>query len=261
MVELVWAGIAASTGLLCYLAIPFVATALPIQLRDSVAQYYYGLATRAIGRMVLVKRTIGEYKLMKMQVDDEKAAAKVTLDDSLLGDKKELHFDDPDNRIHRWNNKPVAMIHELVNGAMDLQLAELGHHWRNHKADGKHKSAGRVNPHFEVDDKNRLVDLDAVMALVVKDSEPSDIGATEDWTRKRYEKYKDSIGGMEVLTTFTGFAVGLGGIILGAYVQSNLLDGTGTTGSPENPIPTGMIADSMQWLATGPIADAVVTLL
>jgi hypothetical protein len=243
MVSLVWATIAASAGLACYLAIPMFGPAVNIRLRNRIAQYYYGLAARPLGRITLVRRRVGGYSLKPMKIDDEKAAAKVVLDDNMLGDSKELHFDDPDNRMKRWKSKPLTVIHEDVPGGVDPQLAELGYHLRQHIEEGKHEvDETTVNPHFEVPDEStlRCVDIDDVKALVPNGAKPTDVKTVEGFTRKRFEKYRDSVGAMEVLTTFTGFAVGLGGMAVLAYVRTKILgDGGGST--PNNPIPIDAI--------------------
>lgn len=246
MVSIVWATIAAAAGLMCYLAIPMLAPAVSMPLRNQIAQYYYGLAARSLGQITLVRRRVGGYALKQMKIDDEKAAAKVVLDDSMLGDSKELHFNDPDNRMKRWKSKPLTVIHEDVPAGVDAQLAELGYYWRQHVEDGKHLVDDEtVNPNFEVanDQSLRCIDIDDVKALIPNGSKPTDVKTVEGFTRKRFEKYRESVGAMEILTTFTGFAVGIGGMAILAYVRDNLLEDTSTS-TPDNPIPIDSVFDS-----------------
>jgi hypothetical protein len=133
------------------------------------------------------------------------------------------------------HSKPMVLLHELVPGVVDAELAELGYWWRRHVQDGKHDAAAggdeetpALNPHFEVDDGTRIVNLDDVMPLMLHGSEPKDPGAMEDYTRKRFEKYSSNVGAAEIITTFTGFAIGVGAIMAMQYVQNEIIGGSGT---------------------------------
>jgi len=247
MVSIIYAVLSACLGLLAYLLIAFVGGLGTVGLRHRVAHWYWSMAARVMGKIAIVRRSVGSYSLMKLKVDDEKGAGKVVLDDSLLGDSKGLYFDDPDNRIDRVKSKPVAVLHEDVPGVVDPELAELGYHWRNHYSDGKHRAGEdgeQVNPYFAVDGQTRLVNIDDVKPLILHGSEPTDAGTIEDFTRKRFEKYRDNVGATEMLSALTGFGAGIIGMATVAYVRDSLLDGG--VSNPGNPVPVFL----------GPLADA-----
>jgi len=247
MVNFIYAILTACLGFLAYLLIAFVGSVGTAGLRHRIAHYYWGLATRAMGKIAIVRRSVGSYSLMKLKVDDEKGAGKVVLDDSLLGDSKGLYFDDPDNRIDRVKSKPVAVLQEDVPGVVDPELAELGYHWRNHYSDGKHRAGEdgeQVNPYFDVDGRTRLVNIDDVKPLILNGSEPTDAGTIEDFTEKRFEKYGGGVGATEVLSALTGFGTGLIGMAVVAYVRDDVLDGGVSTPGDPAPVFLGPLADA-----------------
>jgi len=242
MTSVVWGAIAFSLGLLLYLGLPVAVANRAAPVRNSIAQVYWGLAARSFGRVALVRRKVGGYELHTVETDEAKGAGKVTLESPMLGSDSVLHFGDPDNRMHRWKQKPMVLLHESVPGAVDLELAEVGHSWREHVRDGRHLIEDAVNPFFEVAASNRLASLDDVIPLVTHGSEPRDPGTMEDWTKKAFEKYRDNVGATELLITFMGFGIGLGGVILLVYVQTKLLDGATDPGVS---VPINMLSDSL----------------
>jgi len=243
MVDIVYALLSACLGLLAYLLIAFVGGLGTVGLRHRVAHWYWGMAARVMGKIAVVRRSVGSYSMMRLKIDDQKGAGKVVLDDSLLGDAKELYFDDPDNRIDRIKSKPVAILHEDVPGVVDPELGELGYHWRNHYSDGKHRDEDeqRVNPYFDVPPETRLQNIDDVKPLVLCGSEPTDAGTMEDFTRKRFEKYRDNVGATEMLSALTGFGAGIIGMAALAYLRDSVLDGG--VSSPSNPVPVFVSPD------------------
>lgn len=255
MVNIIYALLSACLGLLAFLSIAFVGSAGTVGVRQRIAHWYWGMATRVMGKIAIVRRSVGSYSIMRLKIDDEKGAGKVVLDDSLLGDAKELYFDDPDNRIDRIKSKPVAVLHEDVPGVVDPELAELGYHWRNHYSDGKHRDEDgeRVNPYFDVPQTTRLQNIDDVKPLVLNGSQPTDAGTMEDFTRKRFEKYRDNVGATEMLSALTGFGAGIIGMAIIAYVRDSVLDGG--VSNPGNPVPVVLTPD------LSVVTDLVVLLL
>jgi hypothetical protein len=196
-----------------------------------------------------VRRKVGGYDILEAKADDEKGAGKIVLDTSLLGDNKELSFDDPDNRMHRLKSKRMNLFHEGVPAVIDAELAELAYWFRVHAEDGKLWDGERINPHFEVPTELRAVNLDDALSLIANGSEPSDPSTMEDYTRKRFEKYAGNVGAVEIISTFMGFAVGVGGVAGIQYLKVEVL---GDGGGPTTTVPLGMLD-----VAT----DVVVTLL
>lgn len=268
MVSAVWALIAASSGLLCYLAIPALAPSLPIEYQTKIARHCWSNSSRAIGRPALVRRRIGGYSLMEKKIDDEKGAGKVVLDDSLLGDSKELHFDDHDNRTGHWNRKPMVVLHERLDGVIDAELSDVGYHLRQHVSEGKMRTDdGAVNPYIEMTNGPRVVNPDEALAVVSNDAEPTDPGTMEDFKIHALSKYRDEVGAAEVASAMLSFAAGVGGVALLAYVQNRLLEtggGGGGGDEPTQPVRVDMIGTvdlepTIQ--AAGHIADAAVIIL
>jgi len=250
MVSAIWTCIAFSFGLLIYFLIPFISASLPIDLRARMMDTCDGMATRSIGQPAIISREVGRPSLMEWKVDDEVGCGKVVLDDSMLGDSKELFFDDPDDRVHRWQSKATVLLHEGVPTVLDAELACLGKRWREHRRSGKHREGDSVNPFFEVPDTVRCVSLENAAELILNGSKPEDPATMEDYTRKRFEKYRNAIGAIEIISGALAAAVGFGLVAVGAYVRNNLLDGGGSGPTIEAPL----------WAADA-ATDVVVTLL
>lgn len=260
MVSIVWAAIAASLGLLVYLLPPVLARGLPGELQESIGDFYYRQSLRSFESVAFVKRVIGGYELLPIAVDDEQKHAQVTLSSGVVSDDKTLPFDDPDGRIGRLFAKPIALVYEGVPAAIDAELAELAH-WTNQKATDEgiehetttvktHDETGTarevetkvIDPYVEVPTALRAADPLDALSLVCKDVEPENIETTKQLTRERFAKYGSRIGMMEMLT-FTGFAIGLGGVAAVEYMRSEILDrgpggGSVNTGLP----PLGQVA-------------------
>lgn len=244
MASILWVTISASFGLLCFLAIPFLSVGGGPRMRNRVAQFYWGQAARSIGKIALVWRNVGGPSLFQLKIDDQKGAGYVTLDDSVLGDPKELHFEDPDNRMKRWKRKPFVMVHEMVAGVVDPELGELGYHLRQYDAESGLAKGDKADPYFAVPKQRRAVTIDDVHPLVINGSEPTDASTMVDFTRNRFAKYKDNVGAVEIISTFTGFAIGVGGVAALQYFQRKIIDGGGGT-EPQQPVPVGTLADGL----------------
>jgi len=167
---------------------------------------------------------------MKWSRDDQKEAGKVTLDDSLLGDEKALYFADPDDRMGQWKTKPLAVLHEGVPAPVDAELATLGKRWRQHCRAGLVRSGDAVNPYFKLPAQTIAVTLADAKELIINGSEPADPAVKEDFTKKRFEKYRSMVGAVEVISAAFMAAVGFGLVAAGAYVRDNLLSGGGGSG-------------------------------
>lgn len=267
MVSLVWVAVAAASGLLVYLVPPVLAASLSDTWRERVGDFYYKQSLRSFERLAFIDRVIGGYELLPIAVDDEQKHAQVTLDSGTISDDKTLPFDDPDGRIGRLFQKPIAVVYEGVPAAIDAELAELAY-WVNQKAldegiehevdrpDGRTEAV--VDPYIELPDVLRVAaPLDA-LSLVCKDIEPENIETTKRLTEERFAKYGSRIGMTEMLT-FTGFAFGIGAVAFLQYVRQNLLDG-GSGGGIDTtaPIaPTLVPVDVISYAADAVVMGAV----
>ena len=272
--SIVWVLIAFSLGLLIYLAVPIVAMSAPIKLRKKVGEFYLQMAARALKQFAFVRRVLSGYDVKPISVDDEQKLLKNTLSSNTLGDDEEFRFKDPDNRIKRLYNKPVAMAYEEVPAAIDPELAEIGkatQHKQDNEglqsgdpADGK--AAVTVDPYVTLPSSLQLVDPIDVFNLVPNSVNPENVKTTEQLTKKRFEKYGSRIDAMQLMSGVTGFLLGIGGAVGAAYVRSNLLDGGGGGGDISNPVgsfPLGSInpVDMMPLHAITIPIDMVVTFL
>lgn len=243
MASLMWATIAFSMGFLVYLVVPVAGSALAPATRARLARWYYGMTARAIGKPAIIERSVGGYSLLEWSRDDEKEAGKVVLDDSMLGDEKALFFSDTDNRLKRWHQKPLAVLHEEVPAVLDAELAVLGKRWRQHRRAGEHRDGQAINPYFEVPAVSSVVSLSNAKELILNGSEPSDPATMEDFTRKRFEKYRSMVGAVEVISAALMAGVGFGLVAAGAYVRQNLLHGGG--GGPSVDMPLSVAIDTL----------------
>lgn len=272
--SIVWILIAFSLGLLIYMAVPIVAMNAPIKVRRKVGQFYLQMAARSLKQFAFVRRVLSGYDVKPISVDDEQKLLKNTLSSNTLGDDEEYRFKDPDNRIKRLFNKPVAMAYEEVPAAIDPELAEIGQAAQK-KQDNKGLQSGNdregkgdvtVDPYVRLPSTMQLVDPIDVFNLVPNSVNPENVKTTEQLTKKRFEKYGSRIDAMQLMSGVTGFLLGIGGAVGAAYVRSNLLDGGGGGGDISNPVgsfPLGSInpVDAVPLHAINIPVDLVVTLL
>lgn len=247
MVSGVWALIALSFGLLVYIAAGVLATSLPIGLRVRVGRFYYKQSMKSYRQVAIVRRILGGLELYPIAIDDEQKTANVTLDSGLLSDDKKLPFRDPDGRIKRLFNKPVAVVVEELPAAVSPELAELGY-WANEKAsrDGLLRADGgqhKVDPYVPVDDGLRVVDPISALHIASKNTKPENVKTVEEITKERFSEYGNRIGLAETAGVITGFAVGLGGVALLAYVRDSLLDGQGASPPDGGVVPLDVTVD------------------
>lgn len=259
MVSTLYGAVAVALGICSYLLVAVFGSALSIRLRSAIAQFYWGLATRSLGRLVIIRRTVGEHQIKKMHIDDEKSAFKVELNEGILGGGKPLHCNDPDDRVHRLNRKPLAFVHETVNAALDIQLAETGYWFRRHVDDGRlWLESGNLNPHFEVGDESRLANLDDALPLILSDVEPQEVETMEEYTRHRFAKYAGDLDAIDGIIAFTGMAIGFGFVVVGRYVQRKILGEGGS--DPSTTIPVDSLGD-VALAIQQPAQELLVTLL
>lgn len=244
MVTILRAAIAASLGMMVYLAIPILFTNAPVYMRRRVGSFYLKLSARALKQFAFVRRVLSGYDVMPIDVDDEQKLLNVTLSSSTLGSDSVFEFNDPDNRISRLYSKPAVVAYENIPAVVDAELAEIGH-WVGEKenedglwsGDPQDPESVTVDPYVEMDTGLHLVDPIDAFELVGNGVDPENIKTTEKLTKKRFEKYKTNIGATEVISTVVGFFAGLGGMMLMEYVNTTLLDGEGGSGVdiPMNP--------------------------
>lgn len=258
MVSVVWALVAASSGLLAYLLVGFLGYMLPIGARYKIGKTYLKMSARCFKQFTFIRRILSGYDILPIGVDAEQKLLKVTLDSSLIGSDKKHRFVDPDNRIKRLWNKPVAISMENVPAAIDAELSEWGY-WVREKRANKGLWSGdleedydnvTVDPYVEMDSSMRLVDPIDAFELVGNSVDPENIRTAEQLTKKRYEKYGSKVGMAETVGVIMGFAVGIGAIAGVQYLKQSILDGAGGTG-PSAPIslPPGIIAQiDLSWL-------------
>lgn len=258
MVSIVWAAIAASSGLLVYLLPPVLAPLLPLDVRERIGLFYYKQSLRSFEQVAFVRRVIGGYELLPIAVDDEQKLAQVTLSSGIVSDDKTMRFSDPDGRIGRLFSKPVALVFEDVPAAIDAEVSELAY-WVNQKItdeglehtelaeakrDGdfsQHVETSVIDPYVSVATRLRAVDPMDALSLVCKDVDPENIETTKQLTKKRFEKYGQRVGMAETIATAIGFAFGMGGVAAMRYFNQNIMDNAGGGGGPSPPIPMGQV--------------------
>lgn len=246
MVSIVWSVIAISTGLLVYLLPPVLGPTLPMDLRQRVGDFYYAQAMRSFRQVAFVRRVLGGYELLPISVDDEQKLAQVTLDSGMLSSDKKLPFKDPDSRIKRLHQKPVALAIEEAPAAIDAELAELGYWLRQHETKRGLEQSGKINPYLPMSKGLRLVDPLDFVNLVSKNVEPENVETTKQLTEKRFEEYGRDIGMAETIGTLTGFGVGIGAIAAVQYFKTEIMDaGGGGASQPTTPVPMGQVVPAM----------------
>lgn len=263
MVDVIWATISACLGFMVYLALPFTVGATPIEVRRKVGEFYLKLGAKVLKQFALVRRVLSGYDVLEIDVEDDAKRLKTTLDSAMIGDDAEFKFTDPDNRIKRLWNKPVALAYENVPAAVDAELSEFGY-WIGEKDDNeglwsgdlKHPESVRVDPYVRMSDNLRLIDpIDAFYA-VSNSVNPENIKTAEQKTKKRFEKYGSGLGAKEMLSGLLGFFGGIGGVMALQFFQEKFMDGSGGGGGLG-----GTEVVPMGFVDLTPILDAVVTVL
>lgn len=245
MVSIIWATVSMMAGLMIYIALPMSAMTLPVELRRKIGMAYFKLAARCLKQFTFVRRVLSGYDIYPIKVDDEQKLLKVTLSSSVTGSDNAYPFKDPDNRVKRLLNKPVALAYEKVPAAVDAELAELGY-WVGEKGTNegliqgdpqKDPGSVTVDPYVEVDDGLRLVDPVDVFNIVPNDVDPENVKTAENLTKKRFEKYGDGVGVTEMMTGILGFSVGAGAIMVMEYINQNIIGNGGGSGDlPSSPL-------------------------
>lgn len=235
MVSIMTAAIAASAGFMVYLAIPILVMNSPAPLRHRVGKFYFKLAARSLKQFTFVRRVLSGYDVLPIKVDDEQKLLQVTLSSSTLSGDSKFRFSDPDNRIKRLYNKPVAVAFELVPAAVDATLAEWGY-WAREKEDNegywtadylKKPDDVEVDTYVEASDDLRLVDPIDAHSLVANGVDPENIKTAEKKTKERFSKYDPGIGLAQTARVAIGFAMGAGGFVGIQYVNEEVIGGSG----------------------------------
>jgi hypothetical protein len=246
MVNMIRLAIVACLGFLLYISIPIVAGSASIRVRDRVGGFYIGLASTCLKQWSFVRRVLSGYDIQQIHVDDEQKLLKTTLSSPLVGEDTEYRFTDPDNRILRLENKPVATTYEGIPAALDAELAEIGHwvrekrresgFWEGDPRDTDEDTT--VDPFVQMANETRLVDPLDAFELVTNDVDPENIKTAEELTKKRYEGYRSMINPVQVMSGVLGFFTGLGGVMAVRFFQNKILDGAGGGGvsGPEIPL-------------------------
>lgn len=238
MVSIMTAAIAASAGFMIYLAIPVLVMNAGPSLRQRVGTFYFKLAARSLKQFTFVRRVLSGYDVLPISVDNEQKLLQVTLSSSTIGSSDKFRFADPDNRIKRLYNKPVAVAFELVPAAIDATISEWGY-WAQEKKNNegfwsadymKEPDAVEVDPYIEASDDLRLVDPIDAHAIVSNDVDAENIKTAEKKTKKRFEKYKGGIGLAQTMRVAIGFAIGAGGFVGIQYFNEEVMGSGGGSG-------------------------------
>jgi len=243
MVSIVTALLSASLGLLVYLAIPFIVMGSPVEIRKSVGDFYFKKQAKCLKQFSYVRRVLSGYDVLGITVDDEQKLMKCTLDSNLIDEDAEYPFQDPDNRIGRLYNKPVAIAYEEVPAAVDAEVAEWGY-WLGKKhvnegvwsGDLEDPDGVEVDPWLRVSKGLRLVDPIDAYKLVLNDVDAENIKTAEKLTKKRFEKYGGGVSATQLMSGALGFFTGLGGMMALKYFSQKVLGNSGG-GTPEAPVP------------------------
>lgn len=253
MVSVVLALLAILFGFLAYAAAPIIAARYyDDDTMVAIGEFYFWLAMHSFRRLSIVRRRLSGYKLKPFSLDDEKQAAKLSLND-------DAHVQDPADTVARLQNKPLLVFPEQTPTAVNATISELGEYWGKHVQHDNHveqaatdggsnrPAAERVNPYFRVPAGIRLVDPSQSLNLIPSDADPSDPATAEDLTEKSQEKFHTRIGAMETVATISGFLASAG-LIVG--VDQYVLDSSsGGGGMPAPPIPMGALHVDPQILA------------
>jgi hypothetical protein len=264
MVSIVWALIAISSGFLAYLIPAAAGQALPIDLRYRVGTFYYKLSARAFGQFAFVRRILGGYELHPIQVDDEHKTAQVTLASGMISDDQILPFKDPADAVSRLYSKPVTLLVEEVPAALDAELSELGYWTQEHDFERglvqEHDGDTKIDPYVRMSDGLRLVDPVDSLSLVTKNVAPENIQTAKELTRRRFDEYGSKVDAVQMLSLFTGFAVGVGGVAVVQYMKSNVIESGGGTGG-SSPIDGGTLPGGFIDATSHALAHADISLV
>lgn len=235
MVSVMTSLVAIIFGMMLYMGIPVAAMSAPVELRKKIGTFYYKMGARALKQFTLVRRVLSGYDVIPITVDNEQKLLKATLSSSTLGEDNEYRYADPDGRVMRLFNKPIAIAYEEVPAAVDAEMSEWGY-WAQQKADSDGLWGGEVgkgdgievDPYVEVSSNLRLVDPVEAFNLVPNGIDPENIKTTEKLTKDRFSKYGEGVGLKESLRVMISFAVGAGGVIAVRYVDQEMIGGSGS---------------------------------
>lgn len=261
MVSIMTSLVAIIFGMMLYLGLPVAAMGASIELRKKIGTFYYKMGARALKQFTLVRRVLSGYDVIPITVDDEQKLLKAKLSSSTLGEDNEYRYADPDGRVMRLFNKPIAIAYEEVPAAVDAEMSEWGH-WAQQKADddglwqGDVGSEGvEVDPYVPASSNLRLVDPVDVFNLVPNDVDPENIKTTEKLTKDRFSKYGEGVGLKESLRVMISFAVGAGGVIAVRYVDQEMIGSGGGLNDVANEtlgmmaVDPGVLMDTMAVIA------------
>jgi hypothetical protein len=241
MVSIVGATLAASFGFMLYLVLAVGGQSLPVELRNRIADFYFGLGMRSYRQVALVRRVIGKYELKPIKLNDAEGSAELTLNSGLIGDDKKLPFKNPDDRIYRLYGKPLALVAENVPFAGDAELAEiggaLGEKAQQQSITWESGDTHHADPYVQLETSLKAVDPANIANLIPNGVQPQNIKTTKQMTKKRYEKYSDRVGAKEALAAGMSFLMGAAGVVVIKYVQSKLIDESGGGGPPADQVP------------------------
>lgn len=252
MPDVVWSMIALSLGFTIYIAPAAFGVMLPVESREKLGNFYYGMAMKSFRQVAIVRRLIGGLAMLPIYIDDRQKVAQVTLSSGLISDDQNLPFKDPDNRILRLFDKPLTVLVEEIPAALDAELSEIGYWVREHDTERGLFVDGKINPYFKMDSKLRIVDPIDALEVIPNNVHPENIETAEELTKQRFQKYGSRIGAAETIGTLMGFAFGVGAVAAIAYLRQNTLDGS-TSSDPTEVWPIFM---DNTWML-----DVVVTLI
>lgn len=243
MVSLISSTIAVSAGFMTYLAIPFIASGLPVDYRYRIGTFYFKLEARALKQFTFVRRVLSGYDILPIEVDNEQKLLKATLDSSRnpMSEDSQYPFKDPDSRIKRLYNKPVALNYEEVPAAVDAELAELGY-WTEEKEnnDGLYRGEGAdavVDIFLPVDDGLHLIDPIDCYNIIPNSVDPENVKTTEKLTVARHDKYGLPVDMTNMLTGLMAYFAGWGSVMGMKFFDEKFIGGGGGGGSPiDNPV-------------------------
>lgn len=254
MVSVLTVVLAASAGFMCYLAVPFVVMSMPVEIRRKVGTFYFKLAAKSLKQFTFVRRILSGYDVLPISVDDEQKLLKVTLSSSMnpTSEDNEYPFKDPDNRIKRLFNKPVALCYEGVPAAIDASIAEWGY-WFGEKhvnegfQTGTMDDPGSVTVDTYVKAKNslRLVDPLDAYKVVLNDVDPENVKTAEKKTKQRFEKYNAGAPVKQIASGVLGAATGVGMMMALKFFQNKFLDGSAGGNVTSDPISVLIDAGAM----------------
>lgn len=250
-----YATIAACGGFMIYLLIPVFGMLYPAPIRQAIGRSYLKRGARVLKQFAFVRRVLGGYDVLPISVNDEEKLLEVTLSSSMVGSDKTYEFKDPDGRIKRLWNKPVAIAYEEVPAAVDPELAEIGHWVREHDINAGLNRGDKVAPYVPMSSGVHLAEPIDVYEIVPNAITPENITTGRQLTKKRFEKYSSRVGLAETMGVLVGFGAGIAGVAVLQYINQNILDGPG--GGPD--IPTGPVP--INTIDVTPLLDVVVSLV